>query len=301
MRLSDAEYATIVDTRLRDPGRMVDALRARDRRDRIAPDGRLLIVAADHPARGALGVGADPLAMADRAQLLGRLRRVLGHPRVDGVLGSADVLEELALLGALDGKVAVGTMNRGGLAGASWELDDRFTAYDAEHLAAAGLDGGKMLLRIDDADAGTVATIDACARAVTALADAGLAAMIEPLPYTKDERGRAVLLRDTAALVRAAAVASGLGASSARTWLKVPASIDPKRVLAATALPTLLLGGDPGPDPAGTYAGWEEALALPAARGLVVGRALLYPSDGDVDAAVGVAADLVTASVQGAA
>lgn len=294
MRLPDQDYARIVDTRLVRPGALRDALRQRPRRSSLTNDGRLLIVAADHPARGSLGVGGDPLAMADRAELLGRLRRVLANPRVDGVLGSADVLEELAFLGLLDDKVAVGTMNRGGLAGAAWELDDRFTAYDAQHLLDGGLDAGKLLLRLHDQDAGTIPTLEAAARAVTAMGDVQLPVMVEPLPYTTDDRGRATLLRDDAALARAAAVAAGLGASSAYTWLKIPAGLAPERVLPTTTLPTLLLGGDPGADPSATYAGWERALALPAAKGLVVGRALLYPDDGDVDAAVDIAARMVT-------
>lgn len=293
MRLSDQDHARIVDARLSRPAAFRAALAGRERRPQLAPDGHLLIVAADHPARGSLKVGDRPLAMADRADLLGRLRHVLAHDRVDGVLGSPDVLEELAFLGLLEGKVAVGTMNRGGLAGAIWELDDRFTAYDASHLLSAGVDAGKMLLRIDDEDERTAPTLEACARAITELADAGLVAMVEPLPYTKDEAGRPVLLRDDAALIRTAAVASGLGASSAHTWLKMPAGLAPEKVLPATALPTLLLGGDPGADPTATYAGWGRALALPSARGLVVGRALLYPADGDVDAAVATAAGLV--------
>ena len=45
-------------------------------------------------------------------------------------------------------------MNRGGLAGRVWTLDDRFTAYDTAHLRAANLDAGKLLLRIDYHDAG---------------------------------------------------------------------------------------------------------------------------------------------------
>jgi len=36
-------------------------------------------------------------------------------------------------------------MNRGGLQGAAFELDDRFTGYDAATIAAMGFDGGKML------------------------------------------------------------------------------------------------------------------------------------------------------------
>ena len=41
-------------------------------------------------------------------------------------------------------------------------MDDRFTAYDAASIAAAGFEGGKMLTRIDPDDAGTVATLEAC-------------------------------------------------------------------------------------------------------------------------------------------
>ena len=55
----------------------------------------------------------------------------LSRPGVNGVLGTPDILEDLLLLGALDGKVVIGSMNRGGLAGTAFEIDDRFTAYDA--------------------------------------------------------------------------------------------------------------------------------------------------------------------------
>ena len=56
----------------------------------------------------------------------------LARPGVTGVLGTADILEDLLLLGALDGKAVFGSMNRGGLAGAAFEIDDRFTGYDAD-------------------------------------------------------------------------------------------------------------------------------------------------------------------------
>ena len=76
-----------------------------------------MIIAADHPARGALRAGERRMAMADRAELLDRLSLALSRPGVNGVLGTADVIEDLLLLGALDDKVVVGSMNRGGLAG----------------------------------------------------------------------------------------------------------------------------------------------------------------------------------------
>lgn len=71
-------------------------------------------------------------------------------------------------------------MNRGGLAGASFELDDRMTGYTAAGTAKFGMNGGKMLLRIALDDAGTLPTMTACAEAVDELAAAGLIAMLEP-------------------------------------------------------------------------------------------------------------------------
>jgi DhnA family fructose-bisphosphate aldolase class Ia len=65
------------------------------------------------------------------------------------------------------------------------------------------------------------------------------------------------------------------------------------RVMAATTLPTLLLGGDPVGDQDETFESWRNALELPGVRGLVVGRSLLYPSDGNVEAAIDTAAELV--------
>ena len=184
------------------PERIAKALADRPRRQRLTADGALFIVAADHTARGMIGVPGQPRAMVDRRTMLERLLVALDNPRVDGVLGSADILEDLVCLGALDGKVAVGTMNRGGLAGARWEIDDRFTAYDAEHLVAANLDAGKMLLRIDPDDRGTVPTLAACAAAVVALNDRRMMAMVEPIPYTKDDSGRAVWDHDPDALAQ---------------------------------------------------------------------------------------------------
>ncbi|MDO5710647.1 MAG: deoxyribose-phosphate aldolase, partial [Micrococcales bacterium] len=217
----------------------------------------------------------------------------LADPRVDGVLGSADVLEELALLGALDGRLAVGTMNRGGIAGAHWELDDRLTAYDAEHIVSMGLDGGKTLLRIEPTDLGVPRTLENVARLTTALADASVMSLIEPLPYRKRPDGGVELDPCEDALVRMVAIASGLGSSSAYTWLKIPATADPGRVAAATSCPILLLGGDAGREHERVFDSWERALRLPCIRGLVPGRALLYPELLSVREAVARAGSLV--------
>ncbi len=299
MTLTDAQIRELTNVRVSDPEAVAKAMASRRRRSELTRDGMLFIVAADHTARGMVGVGADPRAMADRRTLLTRLLTALANPRVDGVLGSADIIEDLVLLGALEERVAVGTMNRGGLAGASWELDDRFTAYDADHLVAANLDAGKMLLRIDGSDPGTVPTLESCARAVQALSDRRMLAMVEPIPSTKSAGGAAIWDDDPMALLKAVGVCAAFGGTSAYTWLKIQATADIAAVAAMTTQPLLLLGGAPGPDPEATFASWERALAEPTVRGLVVGRALLYPPDGDVAAAVGRAAQLVERAAAG--
>ena len=234
--------ARLAGLRATQPGAIARALAGRRRRP-LLRDGRLFLVAADHPARGVLSAGGDPRAMADRGELLTRLVEALAHPAVDGVLATADIVDDLALLGALDDKVVFGSMNRGGLAGSVFELDDRFTGYAAAAIAGSGLDGGKMMLRVADDDAATVRTMEACARAVDALGALGLPAMIEVFA-SRTVDGKTTNDMSVDATMRAVAVASGLGSASAHVWLKLPVVDEQQRLLSATTLPVVLLGGD---------------------------------------------------------
>jgi hypothetical protein len=147
--MAELDFERLRELRAHRPEAIAEACARRRRRRGLDASGRLMLVAADHPARGMLSVRDHPLAMADRYDLLARLVTALGRPGVDGVLGTADILEDLLLLGALEDKVVIASMNRGGLQGAVFELDDRFTAYDAAAIARSGFDGGKTLTRID--------------------------------------------------------------------------------------------------------------------------------------------------------
>ena len=293
MGLYHKRFLELIEARISNPSSLQKALKNRSRRTVAGKDGKLMLLAADHTARGIIAAGKNPTAIADRYVLLEKLIRALAVPGVDGVMASADILEELAWLGALEEKVAIGTMNRGGIIGASWELDDRLTAYDAEHIKSAGLDGGKTLLRIDETDPGVARTIEMVAQVTTQLADLELVSMIEPLPYMKDAKGRAVLDPSEEKLIKVVSIASGLGSSSAYTWLKIPAPANPEKIAAATSCPILLLGGDPGSNWEEVFAKWEKALSVPNIRGLVPGRTLLYGEDLDVEAAVSRAVKMV--------
>jgi hypothetical protein len=289
----ESRIRTLSMVRMRTPEAIAAAAVARTRPTPIADrDGGLLIIAADHPARGALGAGADPLAMADRPSLLERICVALSRDGVHGFLGAPDLVEDLLLLGALDGKLVFGTMNRGGVYASAFEFDDRFTAYDPDTIVAMGLDGGKMLLRVALDDPLTAATLESCARAVAALAARKLPAMIEPFMSRRVD-GRVEHVLTAEAGIRVVSISSALGPTSAYTWLKIPIVPELDRVVDATTLPTLILGGEVAADEDAMFESWRAALSLPRVAGLVIGRSLLYPPGGDVAAAVDVASRLV--------
>jgi hypothetical protein len=290
---TDNHRRMLAETRVARPRAIAEAAAARRRPAApVDESGRVMVIAADHTARGMLGAGRRPHAMVDRGDLIDRLCLALSQPGVTGVLGTPDIIEDLLLLGALDDKAVFGSMNRGGLQGAAWEIDDRFTAYDAAAIEAMGYEGGKMLVRIDLEDPATAATVEACAHAVSDLAQRELVAMVEPFMAQRVD-GRLRTQLTTEAAIRASVIAASLGTTSAHTWLKVPVVEDMERVIGATTLPTVLLGGEVADDQDATFASWERALQVPGAIGLVVGRSLLYPPDDDVAAAVGAAVGLL--------
>lgn len=292
LAVSAEQFAQLRDIRAAQPHKIGEYLANRPSRNIIDGDGKLFIVAADHPARGALAVGNNPTAMANRYDVVDRLAHALSRPGVDGVLGTPDIIDDLAALGVLDNKIVVASMNRGGLRGASFEMDDRYTAYDVESMVQQGLDFAKTLIRVDFNDPLTAPTLEATARAVDDAARAQLPIMLEPF-ISERVNGKVVNDLSPEAVIQSVAIVSGLGNSSAYTWMKLPVVAEMERVMEATTMPTLLLGGDNGGDQDETFAAWQNALALPGVRGLTVGRTLLYPSSGDVTEAVDTAARLV--------
>jgi DhnA family fructose-bisphosphate aldolase class Ia len=119
--------------------------------------------------------------------------------------------------------------------------------------------------------------------------------MLEPF-MSQWVNGKVVNDLSTDAVVLSVAIAQGLGNSSAYTWLKLPVVPDMEKVMEATTLPTLLLGGDVDGDQEKAFESWNGAVSLPGVRGLVVGRSLLYPPNGDVSQAVDIAASMVHGS-----
>jgi hypothetical protein len=289
--LPDALLTRLTDLRVGRPELALEAARSRVRRSRIAPDGKLNIVAADHPARFVSGVGSDPLAMADRRAYLARLIRVLSSELVDGIMASMDILEDLLVidgllkqagqLSLLDNRVLIASLNRGGLAGCVWELDDPMSGATAASCKQFHLDGAKTLLRIDPAETVSLPTLKACAAAINDCNAAGLPMFLEPLPVTKTAKGYAVV-KTAEAVARLVGVASALGDSSRYLWLKLPYCEDFATVARSTTMPVLLLGGES----AGSAAPFLEQLSAAMAsganvRGAMVGRNVVFPGEDD--------------------
>ena len=283
--LPAARLDEITDVRIEHPRWVIKEARQRKRRKTLAPDGRLVLAAVDHPARGVNEIRGDALAMGDRQQYLARARRVLDDPDLDGIMATPDVLEELLILshlerkkkgkGFLDGRVIVGSMNRGGLAGTAFEMDDTFTSMSAARIAELGFDGGKMMYRLDPQDPASGRTIQACAQALNDLRAHDLPGFLEPLGVVKQPKGYTPA-KDAETLIRQCGIAAGLGESSVHLWLKVPIVEDLARVCRATTLPLLLLGGPARGTAEETLRDFATALSAGSRiRGAIIGRNLL--------------------------
>jgi len=281
----------LTDLRVAEPAAIREHAQQRLRREQLAPQGRLVILAADHPGRMVTQALGDDLAMGDRRAYLARILRVVASDFVDGLMATPDILEEVLAVDLLSvragrpsflaGKLLIGCMNRGGLAGTCFELRDTFTAYDAAGLAAMNLDGGKLMFRLDPEDPASGETITWCAAAINALLDHALPAFLEPL-MVRREGARIQVLKDPASLIRVAGVAAALGRSSLHTWLKLPYGPGYDRVAAATTCPVLMLGGEAAADPRPLLT--DLAVGLRSGtnvRGALIGRNVLFPGQRD--------------------
>lgn len=284
-------FEQITDIRVNAPEIILQQAQARKRRPKLTKDGKLSILAADHPARGVTFLGQDPFKMGNRQHYLGRILRVLTGSGFDGFMSTSDMIEDLLIVdylvqqgggpSFLDDKVLSGCMQRGGTAGVVGEIDDRFGSYSAESMAKFRLDGGKMMFRFVPDDERTLKTIDYCSQAVTDMNRHGLVPFVEPL-FMNEVGGKYVANNTVDNLVKLVGVVGGLGDYTTHTWLKIPYCEDFHRVTMATTMPVLMLGGPSKEDPRSTYQDFADALATRAnVRGAMVGRNITFPGADD--------------------
>ena len=193
-----------------------------------------LILAADHRARAVL-------TTENWHEFSGSLAKAL--PFCDGILATAQPLEGLASSGHITALHRTYlSINRTGLAGSAFELDDRLVA-SVGRAASDGWSGVKHMTRIDMDQPVTAAALELLGQVLEQAKAAGIDALIEPLLWS-DGRIR----RDTDSIVLASVVAHDIGAPV----IKVPVpALSPgaerqravARVVASVSVPVLFLGG----------------------------------------------------------
>jgi len=206
-------------------------------------------------------------------------------------MGTTDFLEDLFIINyiikerggksLLDDRVMIGCMNRGGFQGCVFEMDDTFTSFTPESLKEMNLDGGKFMYRLDPGDPGSGRTVLYCVQAINRLNELGLYSFLEPLSVEKNDSIYSVK-KDYATIIKDVSAAQALGSSSRRIWLKIPYCENFDRVVRATTLPILMLGGPAREDPTGMIEEFVKGMkAGPNVRGVLVGRNVSFPFKDD--------------------
>jgi DhnA family fructose-bisphosphate aldolase class Ia len=263
----------------------------RARRARFTTDGKLTILAADHPGRICINYGDNPILMGNRYEYLGRVLRVLLGSDMDGVMGTPDIIEELLIISwlyrqkhgksFLDDRIMIGTMNRGGLLGTAFEMDDSFTSYNTQKIVEQRLDGGKFMFRLYEEDRDCAKTMQDCSKAIDELNRAGLPAFFEALPVAKEGKGYPIR-RDAESFVKMIGIATAMGDSSLNLWIKIPYCERYELVALSTTCPILMLGGPAKGNPIPTLIEFEQGLKAGSnVRGILAGRNIHFPGADD--------------------
>ncbi len=287
-------FEEIARLRVEQPELIHKELQGRKRRPALTTDGYLTVLAADHPARYLM----SPPEMGNRLDYAGRIVRCLIESDLDGLMATADVIEDIVLANYvykhrhkgksfLDNKVLIACVNRTGLSGLEHELMDRESAYmSAKKIKEMNLDAAKMLLRIpikaDKTDRFAVETMERCAKVTSECVDLKIPMFMEPLAVDKKPEGGYTVIEQPDALIKVMGVAAGLAHSSAYTWLKIPYCHQYDRVVKSSTLPILMLGGPSTGRPSGTLENFVRGMgAGPNVRGALVGRNVIFPGDED--------------------
>ncbi len=296
-------FRKITDVRVEKPYVIRRSALRRRRRKKLTRDGRLAILACDHPGRRVTRAAGDAIAMGNRHEYLGRILRVAVNPDIDGIMGTTDIIEDLLVVdqmladanhhGFLDDKILIGCMNRGGLSGCSFEMDDRFTSFTVGSIRKLRLDGAKLMFRLDQNDSRSLDTIDACAKAITELNSHSLPVFLEAFSVEKTDTGYKAL-KTPDELIKTISVATALGSSSRGIWLKIPFCEGFERVAKATTCPILMLGGESTGDPFKILQEFSVGMKSGSnVRGALVGRNVLFPGAEDPFAVAGAVSGIV--------
>lgn len=273
-RLHDASWSRIVTHRVRRPDVLAERLTSRRRPAQLVPvDGQLVLVACNHRVDPRTG------AVVDRRELLDRIIEALSIPEVDGVVASADLLEELTLLNVLERRLAFCTASGDPYIGASRAIEGSRGGVSSSTIVASHFDGA-VLTRRWGSNGSLRSSQPWCVAADVAEFAAHRLPTIVDLSLI-DPGGRDEFDTSWADWIEplhstTSALATGVG-----VWITVPAVSGLAHLAEATGFPVLIRDTDVPIHPAA----WEGFFAteLPLTiRGMLPGVSALFPLEGTV-------------------
>ena len=268
-RLHDASWTRIVTHRVRRPNVVKARLQSRRRRDQAVPlDGQLVLIAGNQ--------AVDPRNgnVVSRRELLDRLVEALSAPGIDGVVASADLLEELTLLNVLEHRLAIcsGPGEQQGVAGATIVAAN----FDGAHIATSGSGGSHGSVIADQ---------------VAELQAAGVPALIDLVQSNDDDRSEFdTEWRDW---IEPFQSASRVVSTGAGVWFTLPSIVGMSSLAAQTAFPVLVRDTDVPIDASAWATLFSGELPLNV-RGMVIGASGLFP----ITESVGDATEAIAESIR---
>ncbi len=261
-----------------------EAMRRRkpDKKKRV-----LVLAAADHNARMINEYKGNPIGLSNRRDYLSRLVRILTSDKVDGLEAAPDIIEEVLIINYLrkkegypdflDGKMMIGTVNRGGLRDSAWEMDDMCTCFTVERLVKLRMDGAKFMIRINPRETESRHTLRYCAETVNAAEKQGLPVFIEALFVETDENGHFVVKTDTESLCKVVGVVSALGCTSTQKWIELPRNPDYPAPAGAAACSVLVVPDESETETSSIIREYTKEKGIhPNVRGILLGRNVMF-------------------------
>lgn len=273
-RLHTASWSRIVTQRVRRPETIADRLSSRRRPEQPVPtDGQLVLITCNHKIDPRTG---DHI---DRRELLDRIIEALSIPEVDGVVASADLLEELTLLNVLEHRLAFCTASGDPYVGATSGLASAGTGLSSATIATSRFDGAQLTQRWGAAGTLRASQPWSIAADVAELAAYNLPTILD-LRIT-DPRGRAEFDTTWSEWIEPLHATTSALSTGAGVWLTVPAISGLAHLAEATGFPVLMRDTDVPIHPTAWQGFFAEDLPL-TIRGMMPGVSALFPLEGSV-------------------
>lgn len=232
----------------------------------FAKDGKTIVLAIDHRQRG-IQEGIDNFK--GLVSLIERLA-----PYIDAIMTTKEPLAQIIVNGNLRDKGLVLSLNRTGLAGTAFEMDDRLVCT-VETVLRWGLDGAKLLIKFNKDSVLTNEQLTLLSNVVEECEKWSIPLMVEPL-YMNMTDGRLVMDRSYEAIKWVSIITNDFKVPI----LKIPyvksssrkEGIEQfKRIVDSVNAKVLLLGGPKRDNPIEVLQDFEDGVKA-GANGFVVGR-----------------------------